>query len=343
MADISRFPLFRHLRADASSHVLLFQGAKVKRSGRGLSFWFRPFAVSLAEIPVDDREVALTIHGRSADFQDIVVQGSLTYRVTEPALTATRVDFAIDLWRGTHLRQPLEKLASILTQLSQEAVLSYVQAAPLRELVLHGHEGVRTAIEAGFASALTLEDLGLSLVAVRVASIKPSTDVEHALEAPTRERIQEEADEATFRRRARAVDKERAIAENELQNQIELARREQQLIEQRGQNARKEAGEKAEAARIDAEAKAERTRIHSDAEAGGVRAVEGAHLSLERERMEAYKGLPAAVLVTLVARELAGKLPPIGNLNVTPDLLGPLLAGLLGAGTRKLEADGKRP
>src|SRR5688572_11415865 len=92
MADISRFPLFRHLRADASSHVLLFQGAKVKRSGRGLSFWFRPFAVSLAEVPVDDREVALTIHGRSADFQDVVVQGSLTYRVIDPEMTATRVD-----------------------------------------------------------------------------------------------------------------------------------------------------------------------------------------------------------------------------------------------------------
>ena len=184
-----------------------------------------------------------------------------------------------------------------------------------------------------------LEDLGLSLVAVRVASIKPSTDVERALEAPTRERIQEEADEATFRRRAQAVDKERAIAENELQNQIELARREQQLIEQRGQNARKEAGEKAEAARIDAEAKAERTRIHSDAEAGGIRAVDGAHMSLERERMEAYKGLPSAVLATLAARELAGKLPAIEHLNITPDLIGPLLTGLLEAGTRRLETE----
>ena len=136
---------------------------------------------------------------------------------------------------------------------------------------------------------MVLEDLGLSLVAVRIASIKPSTEVERALEAPMRERIQEEADEATFRRRAQAVDKERAIAENELQNQIELARREQQLIEQRGQNARKEAGEKAEAARIDAEAKAERTRIHTDAEAGGIRSVDGARMALERERMEAYR------------------------------------------------------
>src|SRR4051812_21837008 len=133
MADIGGFGPFRHLRAEASSHILMFKGARLRRSGRGLSFWFSPFAVSLAEIPVDDREVTIAVHGRSADFQDVVIQGSLTYRIAEPAKTAARVDFAIDPRRGTHLRQPLEKLASILTQLAQQRALSFVQGAPLRD------------------------------------------------------------------------------------------------------------------------------------------------------------------------------------------------------------------
>src|SRR5215831_3238348 len=121
MADIIlKLGPFRHLRAEASSHVLLYRGTRLQRSGRGLSFWFSPYSVSLAEIPVDDREVTLTVHARSADFQDLVIQGCLTYRIAEPALTAERVDFAIDPRRGTHLRQPLEKLASILTQLAQQ-------------------------------------------------------------------------------------------------------------------------------------------------------------------------------------------------------------------------------
>ena len=40
------------------------------------------------------------------------------------------------------------------------------------------------------------------------------------------------ADEAAFARRAMAVEKERAIQENELQNRIELAKKEEGLIEQ---------------------------------------------------------------------------------------------------------------
>ena len=336
MAEISGMGFLRHLRADASSHVLLYRGARLRRSGRGLTFWFSPFAVSVAEVPVDDREVALAVHGRSADFQDVVVQGSVTFRIVNPEQTAARVDFAIDPRRGTYLRQPLEKLALMLTQLAQQRAQSHVMDATLRDVVVRGHDGVRAAIEEGLANAPMLTDLGLQIVAVRIASVKPSPEVERALEAPTRERIQEEADEATFRRRAQAVDKERAIQENEMQNQIELARREQQLIDQRGQNTRREATEKAEAARIDSEAQAARTRITTDAQAAGIRAVEGARTALEKERLEAYRTMPGVVLAGLAAQELAGKLQRIDHLNITPDLLAPLFANLLEAGTKRL-------
>jgi regulator of protease activity HflC (stomatin/prohibitin superfamily) len=322
--------------------MLFFRGTKLRRSGRGLAFWFSPFAASVAEVPVDNREVTFAIHGRSADFQDVVVQGNVTYRVAEPAATAARIDFAIDLRHGTHLRQPLEKLASVLTQLAQQRALSYVKDAPLREVVLRGHEGIRAAIEEGMAGYPVLTDLGLVLVSVRIASVKPSAEVERALEAPTRERIQEEADEATFRRRAQAVEKERAIQENELQNQIELARREQQLIEQRGQNARRDATEKAEAGRIEAEGDAERTRIGGEAQGGSIRVVEGARVAIDRERLEAYRTMPAAVLAALAAQELAKKLQnvKIDHLSITPELLGPIVTDLLQAGTRRLEKSG---
>lgn len=336
MAEIGGFGLVRHLRADASSHILMFRNARLLRNGRGLAFWFSPFAVSLAEVPLDDREVALAVHARSADFQDVVVQGSLTYRVSDPVKTAARVDFSIDPRRGVYVRQPLEQLGLMLTQLAQQHAHSHVQDVALRELVLRGHDAVRASVEEGLRHASLLADLGLELVAVHVVSVKPAPEVERALEAPMRERIQEEADEATFRRRAQAVDKERAIQENEMQNQIELARREQQLIDQRGQNASREAAEKAQVERIGSEAQAERTRIAADAQAAGIRAVDGARMALERERVEAYRTMSPAVLAALAAQELAGKLHRIEHLNITPDLLGPLLGNLIDSSTRTM-------
>jgi hypothetical protein len=57
MADVTRVIFLRHLRSDTSSHVLHYKGEKLVRSGRGVSFWFLPLSSSVAEIPVDDREV----------------------------------------------------------------------------------------------------------------------------------------------------------------------------------------------------------------------------------------------------------------------------------------------
>ena len=329
MAEIRGFGPFRHLRAESASHVLEFVGGELRRSGRGLAFWFWPWSTSLAEVPLEDREVVIAFHGRSADFQDVLVQGALTYRIVDPALAAQRVDFSIHASRGTHIGLPLEKIAGALAQAAQQYALATVQASPLRELVGAGPSRLRAALEAGLADAPLLHDLGIELVAVRADGVRPEAEVERALEAPTREHIQQQSDEAAFQRRAMAVDKERAIQENELQNQIELARREADLIDRRGQNAQREAREKAEAARIAAEADALRKRLDADVRAETTRVVDGARLAIDRERMDVYRTMPPAVLVSLAAQELATKLQRIDHLQITPDLLAPLLGDLM--------------
>ncbi len=141
---------------------------------------------------------------------------------------------------------------------------------------------------------------------MRVAAVTPSADVEKALRQPTREAIQQKADHATFARRALAVENERAIEENELQNRIELARREEQLVEQAGAN----------------------DRLRAQQEADTHELVQGARLRVERERAEIQGAMPPAVLVALALRELAGQLGQIEHLTITPDLVAPLLERL---------------
>jgi hypothetical protein len=180
--------------------------------------------------------------------------------------------------------------------------------------------------------------MGLAIVSVRVSAVQPSSEVEKALAAPTREHISQQADEAAFARRAAAVDKERAIAENELGNRIELARREANLVEQEGANERARATEKAAASLIATESRAAERRITAAADSEVIRVVEGQRVAVEVERLAAYRDLPAAVLMGLAAREFAGKIETIEHLNLTPDLLGTLLGELAQAGTRRLEA-----
>lgn len=347
MADIRRFPFFRHLRAEPASWVLHWRNGRLVRSGRGLSFWYRPLVTGLAEIPLDDREQAFLFAGRTLDFQEAHVQGAVTFRVKEPERLAQRLDFSIHVERGEWLKEPLAQLAAIVTQLTQQAATDYLAHAPLRTVLQEGVQELRQRIEAFLRDGEELDGMGIELVSVRIAKVAPTSELEKALQAPAREQLQQAADEATFARRALAVEKERAIAENELQNKIELARRAQNLIQQEGQNQRRRSEETAAAKRIDAEAAAATRRIEADAdaevvkskgaaEAQAVELVESAHNRAEAAKLEAWGRLPAAALGSLALRELAANLPRIERLSLGGGDLQALLGDLLHAGQRRL-------
>jgi regulator of protease activity HflC (stomatin/prohibitin superfamily) len=338
MADVTRVIFLRHLRSDTSSHVLHYKGEKLVRSGRGVSFWFLPLSSSVAEIPVDDREVSLIVHGRSSDYQDVAVQGVVTYRVVDPRIVSQRVDFTIDLVTGAHTKQPLEKIALLLAQMSHQHAWTYIATTPVKTILAEGHARIREAVESALREDTSIHDMGIEIVSVRVSSVAPTPELEKALEAPTREHIQQVSDEAAFARRAMAVDKERAIQENALKNQIELAKREEELIGQRGANTRQEATEKAEAERIGAAAAAARAEIEGEAKASSIRMVEGAKVDVERARIETFQNLPTSVMMGMAAQELAGKLRSIDHLNIGEGALGPMLQQLIEAGTKKLES-----
>ncbi|MCW2833562.1 MAG: band 7 protein [Nocardioides sp.] len=183
-------------------------------------------------------------------------------------------------------RDPLEQVGGLLTELSQQHALALLAQLTLARALSEGMSAVRETMVSGLGGDERLVQLGLRIVDVRVVAVRAEADVERALPTPTRERVQQEADKAPFERRATAVEHERAIAENELQNQIELARREEQLVTQ-----------------------------HT------IRMTGAAQAETDTARMAVYADVEQATLVGLARRELAGSLPQIGTLNLTPDLL----------------------
>jgi regulator of protease activity HflC (stomatin/prohibitin superfamily) len=338
MAELRRYPFIRHLRAEASEHVLYFKRGKLRASGRGLAFWCIPLSPSIAVVPMDQRSQAFAFHGRSSDYQDVTAQGSLTYRIVNPEAVAERFDFTIELRGGTYTRDPLERIASTLSNKAQRHAWDYIASTPLRQILAEGQAQIRQRIEKGLFEDEGLKQQGLAVVSVSVLAVDPVPDVERALESPVREKIQQEVDEATFARRAVVLEKERAIQETELQNRIDLAKRNELLIAQEGLNERRQATEKAEAARISTEAEAMRNRVLGLAQAESIRAVEGTRVSLERERMEVYQDLPPQVLMSLAAQTFAGKIDKvdIDHFNISPDLFASMITTLVGTATKKI-------
>ncbi len=320
MAEITSYPFLRQLRADASAHVQQFRSGRRLRSGRGLAFWFRPDGASISEIAMDDRQLPFVLKGQSADFQELTLQGTVIWRVADPETLGERIDFTLDLKTGLSLGEPMDQLTALLVSLVGQFANNYLAGHGVRDLLDAGVAPLQATVVEGFASDTSLAAMGLTLVGIRIAALQPSSELARALQAPTFESLQQQADEAIFARRALAVDKERAIAENELNNQIELAARQKELI------GREAANDMARA-----EAEAEALKVHAEAEAGRIRTVDQAAADMEQARMTVYRELPPAVLMGLAARDFAGKLERIDNLSITPDMLSSLLGQMRGA------------
>jgi hypothetical protein len=203
--------------------------------------------------------------------------------------------------------------------------------------------------------------MGLALVTVQVSRVAPSAELEKALQTPTREGLQQKADEAMFSRRALAVEKERAIKENELATELELEKRKKQLIEQRGANQLQEVQQVAttEKARVEADL----ARLQLTAEAETRRSMTLAKTEVEKskliadayardtllraegdtkartlwnqieqqreaERIALWEKTPQRVSTAFALQAAAAKLDKINHLNLTPDLLKTLVTEL---------------
>ncbi len=213
---------------------------------------------------------------------------------------------------------------------------------PLASALADGVATVRERVSSGLAADPRLPATGIEVVAVRVVAVRPEPEVERALRTPAREQIQQEADRATYERRAVAVERERAIAENELASKIELARREEQLVEQNGTNARRRAEENAAADAVRAEAEASRMVRLARAEAEAAERTGAARAETQAAWLRVHAEVGPAVLHALAVTRLAENLPRVDSLTLSPDVLTGLLAKL-GAAAPTAAGDGDGP
>jgi regulator of protease activity HflC (stomatin/prohibitin superfamily) len=340
MAHISKFLFYRHLRAEPNQYILHYRDGKLVRSGAGLTYWFYPLSAAVAQVPVEDVQTTFVLRERSSDVQEVTVQATLTYRIADAERAAQRANFSIALESGAWVEQPLQRLNTLWANWSRHPVRARLIEMDVVDIVRTGADVTREALEEALRGNPAIEEMGLALVNVQIDQVMPTPELEKALQTPTREEIQQKADEATFQRRALAVEKERAIKENELQTEIELARRQEELIRQEGANQMLDMQQEAERQRFETEAQVERDalaaqgkadimRVIADAEAEAKRKLLAVETEAEAHKVDIWKDAPPAVTFGLAMQRFADKVETINHLNLTPDLLGDMLQRML--------------
>ena len=331
----------RLIKVEPTDFVLQYKRGKLVREGAGLSFFYFAPTTSLVLVPIGSVDVPFIFEEVTADFQQVTVQGQLTYRISEPKKLSQLMNFALAVRGKEYASEDPKKLPQRLINHLQVLTRASLKSLSLRDalgqsdtLVEHLRKGLR---ESEAAASLGIEILGLSILA-----IKPTPETARALEAEARERILREADEAIYARRNAAVEQERAIKENELNTEIAVENKKRQIreaqmdAEKAVQQKKREIREAEMAAQIALEERNKElvalstanAREEADAKAYGISAMMKAFSETDSKTLQALAsvGMEPGQLVALAFKELAESADKIGQLNVSPELLRELLA-----------------
>ena len=331
---------FKFIKIQPTTYLLQYYRGKLKREGRGLAFfYFAPFT-SLVAVPLESHDIPFIFNQITADYQNVSIQGQVSYRIVNPKQIAELLNFTLDSRGNNYLSTDLETLPQRVINQIQVLMQSLVGKLPLRDTLKAGNVLVEQILpllsETKEIKALGLEVLGLSILA-----IKPTPEMARALEAEMRETLLQEADEAIYSRRNAAVEQERAIKENELNTEIAVENKKRQIretqmdAERAVQEKQRQIEREQMAGKIDVEKlnkelvllATENLKYQADAQAYTLTASMQALAGVEAKTIEALASMNMNPnqLVAAAFRDLANNADKIGHLNVSPDLLRELL------------------
>jgi hypothetical protein len=273
-------------------------------------------------VPIASSDIPFVFQLLTADFQTVTVQGQLTYRVIEPRKLAELLNFTVNA-AGVYASRDPEKLAQRLVNEAQTAAATAMAQQLLRD-ALRSADEIGASITAGLRASESVGMLGVEPVRISVTNVTATPEMARALEAESRERLQQEADMAVYSRRNNAVAEERKIRESELNTEIAVEEKKQQIRET--QTRADIAIEEQRKALVDLQAANERTSAETKAYA--LEAMIKPLAGLEWEKLVALSGGAAEprIAIAHAFRQLADNAQRIGTLNITPDLLQALLS-----------------
>ncbi|HWI60928.1 MAG TPA: SPFH domain-containing protein [Symbiobacteriaceae bacterium] len=331
----------RFMKVQPNTYLLQYAGGKVKREGTGLAFFYYAPASSLVAVPISSSDAPFIFKEVTADFQEITIQGQVTFRIAEPKRIAQLMNFTLDATGQKYLSEDPQKLPQRLLAVIQVLTRAEVQNLPLRQ-ALQASDSLVKSVLTGLRASEAVTALGLEILGLSILAIKPTAETARALEADAREQLLRAADQAIYARRNAAVEQERAIKENELNTEIAVENKRRQIREaqmdaERSVQEKQQIMRRAELdAQVDLEAKrqdlvkltAQNTREEADAKAYAAEAMLKPLAALDPKVLQALAttGMEPRQLIALAFRDLSENAAKIGELNVSPELLQSLLA-----------------
>lgn len=329
-----------YFKASPTTFVVQYHKGSIKRQGVGLSFFYFVPATSLVAIPMASQDVPFMLTETSVDFQEVTIQGQIVFRIADAPKLAGMMDFSLADNAKDYASKDPEKLPNRILNLVQVLMRAEIQQLPLRK-ALTASRTLVTVVREQLKASDVLQSLGIEVVDLAIQALRPAPETSRALEASVREALLREADEATYARRNAAIEQERAIKENELRTELAVENKKRELRENKveADRAVKEKERLIYKEDMDAQVALEgkrqelvdlataNERKQGEAKADSVGKMMEALNKIDPKLFEAIalSGTDPEQVVAQAFKSLAASPGKIGQLNITPDLLGSLL------------------
>lgn len=330
----------KFIKFQPTDYVLQYKNGNLVRSGAGLSFFYFTLTNSLIRIPIGSVDVPFIFAEVTADFQEITIQGQITYRISEPNKLSQLMNFTLTADGKSYSSDDPQKLSQRLINNTQVLTRTLLKTMPLRNVLINSDALVKS-LNAQLPEIKAINSLGIEILDVSITAIKPTPEMTRALEAEAREQILLLADEAVYLRRNAAVEQERIIKENELNTDIAVEQKKREIRETQMEAQKaihqkeRELQEAQMATNIALEQKnaewvllaSKNARLRADDKAYSATAIMKAFADSDPKTIQALasSGMNANQLIALAFKELAEGAEKIGQLNISPDLLNELL------------------
>ena len=332
--------IIKYFKSQPTDYVFHYKGSKVKKQGAGLSFMYYAPTSNIVRVPLSNQDQPFIFREVTSDFQEVTVQGNLTYRITDPVAISKALNFSLNERATVYVSKDPEKLATRTINRLQVLMRSYTQSLSLTE-VLDLNAATLATIQVQLAESDFLMNLGIEVLDLSITAIKPTPETAEALQTRERERLLQEADDAIYIRRNAAVEAERVIRENELKTEQAVEEKKREIKEVKLESEKAEQLKRQEMAteRMNANIELEKQRdelVKLNAENAKIEA-ESASYKLAKQ-LEPINELTPDVVQALAAMRMepsqliarsfvdfAANAEKIGSLNISQDVISELL------------------
>ena len=328
----------KHIKFDAMTYVLHFKNGGIIKEGRGLSFFYFAPNSSIVAIPMGSNDLPFIFSESTNDYQTVNIQGQISYKISNPKELSDVLDFTVNDY-GQYKKNDIEKLNQRIINEAQTATSSYIHDIKLKDAI-RAAKAIEERITEGLKAAPAIGMLGIEILGANILGISATPEMARALETDTREKLQQEADQAIYERRNFAVEQERRIKESELNTEIAVEEKQKQIAEkkmesdvQKADNDRKLREMKLEAdiavenqRKLLIKQKTENDRKEAETQGFVIETTLAPYKNIDWKTLTALNNNPDPKFnISLAFRELAENADKIGNLNISPDLLDTLL------------------